>query len=166
MTAVYLLLGTVFGFVLSRSGAADYGYIQAMFRFQSFQLYGILGTAVAVTAPGLFILKRHGRTAFGQPLVVKEKALNRGTVVGGALFGIGWSITGMCPGPIFVNVGEGKLYAIAAFAGALVGAAGFAWLQPRIAGLFGLPSVRQGTGESEGARGGPSASARRSRSTA
>lgn len=152
MTAVYVLLGTVFGFVLSRSGAADYGYIQAMFRFQSFQLYGILGTAVAVTAPGLFLLKRHGRTAFGQPLVLKEKGLNLGTVVGGALFGAGWSITGMCPGPIFVNVGEGKLYAIAAFVGALIGAAAFATLQPRIGGRLGLPSVLQGTAGGEGAR--------------
>lgn len=132
MTFVYLVLGTTFGFILSRSGAADYGYIQAMFRFQSFQLYGIIGTAVAVTAPGLFLLKRYRRTAFGQPLVIQEKALHPGTVIGGALFGMGWSITGMCPGPIFVNVGEGKLYAISALAGALIGAASFAALYPRL----------------------------------
>ena len=51
MTALYLALGTAFGFVLSRSGAADYGYIQAMFLLENFQLYGIIGTAVVLTAP-------------------------------------------------------------------------------------------------------------------
>lgn len=144
MTLVYLVLGTAFGFILSRSGAADYGYIQAMFRFRSFQLYGIIGTAVVVTAPGLFLLKRYRRTAFGEPLVVQEKPLHPGTVIGGALFGIGWSITGMCPGPIFVNVGEGKLYAISALAGALIGAASFAALYPRLMRPLRLPGASSG----------------------
>jgi uncharacterized membrane protein YedE/YeeE len=141
MTALYLLLGTLFGWVLSRSGAADYGYIQAMFRFESFQLYGILGTAVAVTAPGLWLLKRRHRTAFGEALAISPKPFNRGTIVGGALFGVGWSITGMCPGPIFVNIGEGKIYALGALAGALVGAAGFAAAYDRLRAPFGLPRV-------------------------
>ena len=142
-TVLYVLLGTVFGFALSRSGAADYGYIQAMFRFQSFQLYGILGTAVAITAPGLYFLKRRNRTAFGEPLAFAPKRLNRGTILGGALFGIGWSITGMCPGPIFVNVGEGKVYALAALAGALLGAAGFASLYDRLRAPMGLPPLAE-----------------------
>jgi len=138
MTAVYVLLGVLFGLALSRSGAADYGYIQAMFRFQSFQLYGILGTAVAVTAPGLWLLARYRRTAFGEPLVISKKPFHRGTVIGGALFGIGWSMTGMCPGPIFVNIGEGKVYALAALAGALVGAGAFATLYERLRAPLGL----------------------------
>lgn len=138
MIALYLVLGTVFGWVLSRSGAADYGYIQAMFRFQSFQLYGILGTAVAVTAPGLYLLRKRARTAFGKPLSIAPKPFNRGTIVGGALFGIGWSITGMCPGPIFVNIGEGKVYALAALAGALVGATVFAASFDRLRAPMGL----------------------------
>ena len=58
MALIYLLFGTVFGLVLSRSGAADYDFIQRMFLFESFQLYGIIGTAVIVTAPGLWLLKR------------------------------------------------------------------------------------------------------------
>ncbi len=52
MALLYVLLGTIFGFILSRSGAADYNYIQAMFRFESFQLYGIIGTAVAASTSG------------------------------------------------------------------------------------------------------------------
>ena len=63
-----LILGTIFGFVLSRSGAADYDFIQGMFLFTNLQLYGIIGTAVVLTAPGLWLLKRYGRTATGGPL--------------------------------------------------------------------------------------------------
>jgi uncharacterized protein len=138
MALLYVLFGLVFGFVLSRSGAADYNFIQGMFLFTSFQLYGILATAVAVTAPGLWWLKRHGRTASGRPLDIPLKPPNRGNVIGGALFGIGWSIAGMCPGPILVNIGEGKLYAIAALAGALTGAAVFGAIYPRLQGPMGM----------------------------
>jgi uncharacterized membrane protein YedE/YeeE len=61
--------------------------------------------------------------------------------VGGLLFGIGWSIAGMCPGPIFVNIGEGKVYAFAALAGALVGAGTFGTLYTRLQRVFGLPLI-------------------------
>lgn len=134
MWAVFVLFGSVFGWVLSRSGAADYDYVQAMFLFEDFQLYGIIGTAVALTAPGLWLLKRRGVT-------VDPKPGHRGNVVGGVLFGIGWSITGMCPGPILVNVGEGKLYALAALAGVLVGVTAFGRVYPRIQKRLGLPPI-------------------------
>jgi uncharacterized membrane protein YedE/YeeE len=138
MTIVYLAFGTIFGFVLSRSGATDYNYIQRMFLFDSFQLYGIIGTAVVLTAPGLWLIKRYGRTAAGRPITIDRKPMHRGTFTGGVLFGIGWSITGMCPGPILVNIGEGKLYAFAALAGALTGAALFGVLHPRLVRPFKL----------------------------
>ena len=144
---VYVLFGTAFGFVLSRSGAADYDYIQGMFLLDSFQLYGIIGTAVAVTAPGLWLLKRAGRTALGDPIRVKPKPRHPGNVVGGVLFGAGWSITGMCPGPILVNVGEGKVYALGALAGVLVGAALFGVLYDRFQGPLRLPALGVGTGD-------------------
>lgn len=141
MTLLYLVLGTVFGFALSRSGAADYDYIQAMFLFENLQLYGIIGTAVVLTAPGLWLIQRRGRTLGGAPIAVDLKGLNRGTVVGGLLFGVGWSIAGMCPGPILVNIGEGKLYALAALAGALTGAGLFGALYERLRGAFSLPPI-------------------------
>jgi len=144
---LHLALGMVFGLLLSRSGAADYGYIQAMFRFENLQLYGIIGTAVAVTAPGLWWLKRKGRTRTGSPPLVAPKPAHRGNIIGGALFGIGWSITGMCPGPILVNIGEGKIYALAALAGALAGASLFSTRYERFAKVFGLPGVKLGTGD-------------------
>ncbi len=147
MTLVYVLLGTIFGFILSRSGAADYDFIQGMFLFTEFQLYGILAVAIAVTAPGIWLIKRRGRTLLGRPVSIELKALHRGNIVGGVLFGVGWSITGMCPGPILVNIGEGKLYAIAALAGALAGAGLLGSFYPVLQRPFGLPALKVGTGE-------------------
>lgn len=147
MPAVYLVLGAIFGFILSRSGAADYNYIQSMFLFESFQLYGIIGTAVLLAALGIRLLKRRGKTVGGSPIAIELKPLHRGNIAGGFLFGVGWSIAGMCPGPILVNIGEGKIYAFAALAGALVGAGAFGALYERVQALFGLPPLSVGTGE-------------------
>jgi uncharacterized membrane protein YedE/YeeE len=147
MAILFLILGTLFGLVLSRSGAADYNYIQGMFLFENLQLYGIIGSAVVFTAPGLWLLKRRGRTLDGRRLTIERKPLHRGNVVGGLLFGIGWSMAGMCPGPILVNIGEGKLYAVAALAGALVGTGTFASLYTRMQRPFRLPPLTVGTGE-------------------
>ena len=145
MALLYLVLGTIFGFVLSRSGAADYDYIQGMFLFERFQLYGIIGTGVLLTAPGLWAIKRWGRTATGARIVIERKAMHRGTIVGSMLFGVGWSITGMCPGPILVNIGEGKVYALAALAGAVTGAAIFGMSYDGLRQLFRLPAIGKAT---------------------
>ena len=147
MTVLYLVLGTAFGFVLSRSGAADYGFIQGMFLFTEFQLYGILAVGVGLTAPGIWLIKRRGRTLFGRPVTIELKPLHRGNVAGGLIFGVGWSLTGMCPGPILVNIGEGKVYALAALAGALVGAGLLGSFYPVVQRPFGLPPLKVGTGE-------------------
>lgn len=141
MALFFLAAGVCFGFVLSRSGAADYDFIQGMFLFTNLQLYGIIGTAVVLTAPGLWWIQRHGRTLSGDLISFEVKALNRGTVVGSLLFGIGWSIAGMCPGPILVNLGEGKLPALGALAGALAGSALFGVLYPRLQRPLGLPPL-------------------------
>ncbi len=142
MTLLYVVLGTIFGFVLSRSGAADYDYIQGMFLFERFQLYGIIGTAVALTAPGLWLIKRRGVTLLGRPIKIELKAMHRGNVLGGLLFGVGWSIAGMCPGPILVNIGEGKVYALGALAGALTGAGALGALYPKLQPSLRLPALK------------------------
>lgn len=148
MTAlVAMVLGVAFGVVLSRSGAADYNYIQQMFLLTNLQLYGIIGTAVALTAPALWLLKRRGQTVTGAALSVDAKPGHRGNVVGGLLFGMGWSIAGMCPGPILVNIGEGKLYALAAFGGALAGTALFGVFYDLLQKPLRLPGLTEGTGD-------------------
>lgn len=147
MAPIYLMLGAAFGFALSRSGAADYDQIQAMFLFESIQLYGIIGTAVAITAPGLWLIRRRGSTLLGRPIRIETKPQHRGNVLGGLLFGVGWSMAGMCPGPILVNVGEGKVYALGALAGALVGAAAFGTSYPVLQPWLRLPPLKVGPGE-------------------
>jgi uncharacterized membrane protein YedE/YeeE len=147
MSLLYLALGTVFGFVLSRSGAADYNYIQTMLLFENIQLYGIMGTAVVLTVVGIWVIKQRGTTVAGAPISIELKPLHRGNVVGGLLFGVGWSMSGMCPGPILVNLGEGKIYALATLAGALVGAGAFGALYERLQTMFRLPPLTVGTGE-------------------
>jgi uncharacterized membrane protein YedE/YeeE len=147
MTAFYLMLGTVFGFILSRSGAADYDFIQGMFLFTNLQLYGIIGVAVLAGVPGIWLIKRRGRTLGGQKIEIELKGMHRGNISGGILFGIGWSLAGMCPGPILVNIGEGKIYALAALAGALTGAGMFGTIYPRLQKPLALPALKVGTGE-------------------
>jgi len=147
MTLLYVLLGTMFGVILSRSGAADYNYIQGMFLFSDLQLYGIMGVAVVVAAPGVWLIKRRGRTLLGKKVEIELKPLHRGNIAGGVLFGVGWSLAGMCPGPILVNIGEGKVYALAALVGALAGAGLFGTLYERLQRPFALPAIKVGTGE-------------------
>ena len=137
----HLAFGVIFGLVLSRSGATDYEVVQGMFLLEDFRLYGVIGAAVCVIAPGLWLMKRKGSAFDGTPLVIKEKARHGGNMLGGALFGVGWSLTGMCPGPIFVNLGEGKIYALAVLAGALVGAGLLGVLYPRLERRLGLPPL-------------------------
>jgi uncharacterized membrane protein YedE/YeeE len=147
MTKVYVVLGAIFGFILSRSGAADYDFIQGMFLFTNLQLYGIMGVAVLAGVPGVMLIKRRGRTLLGRRIEIEMKPLHRGNITGGVLFGIGWSLAGMCPGPILVNIGEGKVYALAAMAGALAGAGVFGTIYQRLQKPFALPALKVGTGE-------------------
>ena len=109
MTLLYLLLGSVFGFILSRSGAADYDFIQGMFLLTEFQLYGIIAVAVIVAAPGIWLIKRRGRTIFGRKVEIELKPLHRGNVVGGALFGSFYPLVQRTFGlpPLKIGTGEG-----------------------------------------------------------
>ncbi len=138
---LYVVYGLAFGFTLSRSGAADFNYIQKMFLFEDLQLYGILASGVVTAGVGLWLVRRAGRTITGDPVSFSSKPVNRGNLVGGALFGAGWAITGMCPGPVLVNVGEGKIYALAAFAGVLAGTYLFGYLYAPLQRTFGLPEL-------------------------
>ena len=83
MTILYIVLGTIFGFTLSRSGAADYDYVQGMFLFERFQLYGILATGVIFAAPALWLIKRRGRTLAGLVPPGRADRVGGGPVRGG-----------------------------------------------------------------------------------
>lgn len=135
MTAAYLLLGCFFGIVLTKSEVVSWFRIQEMFRFQSFHMYGVMGSAVAVAALSIVLLKRFGmRTLAGEPVVIPVRQLGRGYRywLGGTIFGIGWALTGACPGPLFALLGSGVTVFAVAVASALVGTWLYGFLRPSL----------------------------------
>jgi len=120
----YLLVGVLFGFVLIKAETASWYRIQEMFHFQSFHMFGILFSAIATGLASVQIVKRLSKqTALdGQAIDIPEKAPGRKSYVfGGLIFGFGWGLIGLCPGPIFALVGTGSLGALVVLAGALHG---------------------------------------------
>src|SRR5437868_9442841 len=99
----YLAIGTLFGVVITKGEVISWYRIQEMFRFQSFHMYGVLGSAMFTAMLSLEVLKRTGaRARTGEEISVPRKTLGKGTRywVGGSLFGVGWAFTGACPGPL------------------------------------------------------------------
>lgn len=104
----YLLAGTLFGIVLVKSEVISWFRIQEMFRLESFHMYGVIGSAVAVGALSVFLIKKFKLTTWGgQPIRFTDKPYHQGLIFGGVLFGLGWGITGACPGPLFAQLGNG-----------------------------------------------------------
>lgn len=119
----FLLLGVVFGIIMAKSEAMSWFRIQEMFRFQSFHMYGIIGTAVVLGVIGVALIKRFKlKDINGKPIVFAEKepGVIKG-LVGGGIFGMGWAITGACPGPIVVNLGYGYWAFAIVFISAVLG---------------------------------------------
>lgn len=119
----FLLVGIVFGIVMVKSEAVSWYRIYEMFHFQSFHMYGIIGTAVVLGTIGIQFLKKNNIKDFaGNPIHIqpKEKGVVR-YLIGGGLFGLGWGLVGTCPGPIFVLIGAGFYPVIIILIGALLG---------------------------------------------
>ncbi len=105
----FIAAGIIFGIIMAKSEAISWYRIQEMFRFQSFHMYGIIGTAVILGAIGVALIKKFKlRDIDGVPIEIhpKEKSVIR-YLAGGTIFGLGWALTGSCPGPLFVNFGYG-----------------------------------------------------------
>ena len=121
---IYLLVGTVFGIVLTKGEAISWFRIQEMFRFQGFHMFGIFATALPTAIIGVQLLKRRWRrTLAGEVIVVPPKHLGSGVryAVGGTIFGLGWALTGACPGPLFALLGSGVTTMAVAIASAMLG---------------------------------------------
>lgn len=119
----FLVLGTVFGIVMAKSEAFSWYRIQEMFRFQSFHMFGIIGTAVTLGVIGVALIKKFKiRDFHGNPITFfpKEKSWAR-YIIGGTIFGLGWALSGACPGPMVVNIGYGFLTMSVVFIFALIG---------------------------------------------
>jgi uncharacterized membrane protein YedE/YeeE len=106
----YLVVGIFFGIVFVKAEVISWYRIQEMFHLHSFHMYGIIGTAVVVGLISVTIIKKFNvKTIYGEKITIDDKKFNKGQVIGGLIFGLGWGITGACPGPLFAQIGSGFL---------------------------------------------------------
>ena len=119
---MYVLLGIVFGLALTKGEAISWFRMQEMFHFHGFHMYGIFMTAVPVAALGIFIIKKYNLKARnGEAIDIPNKQYHHGIIFGGLLFGVGWALTGACPGPLYAQVGAGYTVILVTFLSAMVG---------------------------------------------
>ncbi|KRT17865.1 transporter [Pedobacter ginsenosidimutans] len=120
---IYVIIGTFFGIVMYKSEAASWFRIYEMFKFQSFHMFGLMGTALFT---GIFLVnyikRKHSKDVFGNTikLTPKDKGVKR-YLIGGIIFGSGWALIGACPGPMFVLAGAGYIPILIVILGALLG---------------------------------------------
>jgi len=131
----YFLIGSAFGAVLMEAEVISWFRIQEMFRFDAFHMYGIIGSAVVVAGLSLRVIKTVGlRAKDGSPLALEPKTLGSGVryIAGGTIFGLGWALTGACPGPLVALVGGGVPVMAVALASALAGTWLYGFLRPHL----------------------------------
>lgn len=120
---MYIIPGIIFGIILTGSEVISWFRIRKMFLMQESHMYLIIGSAVLIGIISVSILKKlQTRSTKYQNMNFTGKDYNKGTIIGSAIFGIGWSITGACPGPIFAQIGAGEYAAISTLIGAIIGA--------------------------------------------
>lgn len=131
----YVVVGAVFAVLLIKAEVVSWYRIQEMFRFQSFHMYGVLGTAILVAFVSVQVLQRfHLHAVTGEPISIPKKEFGRGYRywAGGMIFGLGWALTGACPGPLFALIGSGgSVFAVVGVA-ALLGTWTYGFLRPRL----------------------------------
>lgn len=118
----YLFMGLFFGIIVVKAELVSWFRIQEMFRLQSFHMFGIIGSAVAVGAISVFIIKKFNiKTIYGEPIKIAQKEFNKGQIFGGLAFGFGWALTGACPGPLFAQIGTGVTVVLVTLFSAILG---------------------------------------------
>ncbi len=130
----YLLIGFLFGIVMTKSEAISWFRIQEMFRFESFHMYGIIGTAVILGAILFFVIKKTGlKNVQGTPITFNPKNMSIPRyLIGGTIFGLGWAMTGACPGPMFTLLGHGIWSIAIVILSAVVGTYMYGLLKDRL----------------------------------
>lgn len=118
----YFVVGLAFGIVFIKAEIVSWFRIQEMFRLDSFFMYGVIGTAVIVGMISVLLIKKFRiKTLSGEVITFEDKQFNKGNVIGGLIFGVGWAITGACPGPLFAQIGSGFVAVIVTFLSAMAG---------------------------------------------
>ena len=133
-TLKYLIAGIVFGIIMFKSEAASWFRIFEMFQFNSFHMYGIIGSALATGVIGIQLIKRLKLKSFsGEEIIIPPKTKGwKNYLFGGVLFGLGWGLAGACPGPIFTLIGAGFLPLILVLAFAVLGTFVYGILRPKL----------------------------------
>jgi hypothetical protein len=115
-------MGIMFGIILIKAEVISWFRIQEMFRLQSFHMFGVIGSAVVVGMISVFLIKKLNiKTIYGEKIVLDDKKFNKGQVYGGLIFGLGWALTGACPGPLFAQIGYGSTVVIVTLFSAIAG---------------------------------------------
>lgn len=118
----YLVAGIWFGIVLVKSEVVSWFRIQEMFRLQSFHMYGVIGSAVVIGIISVFLIKKFKVKSFeGEEIKLEPKKFSKGQIYGGLIFGLGWAITGACPGPLFAQIGTGATVVLVTLLSAIAG---------------------------------------------
>ena len=118
----YIVVGLIFGVIFVKAEIVSWFRIQEMFRLQSFHMYGIIGSAVVVGMISIWLIRKFRiKTIYGEQITLHPKKFNKGQIYGGLLFGLGWAITGACPGPLFAQVGTGALIMLVTLISAILG---------------------------------------------
>jgi len=118
----YSGVGILFGIVFVKAEIISWFRIQEMFRLQSFHMFGIIGSAIVVGAISVWLIKKFNiKTIYGEEIIIHPKKFNKGQVIGGLMFGLGWAITGACPGPLFAQIGTGATVIVATLLSAVAG---------------------------------------------
>jgi uncharacterized membrane protein YedE/YeeE len=120
--ARFVAVGICFGVILVKSEVISWFRIQEMFRFQSFRMYGIIGSAVIVGMISVMLINKFKlKSIDAETIEIPRKLFSKGQVYGGLLFGLGWAITGACPGPLFAQIGAGATVVIITLLSAIAG---------------------------------------------
>jgi uncharacterized membrane protein YedE/YeeE len=118
----YGILGILFGIVFVKAEIVSWFRIQEMFRLESFHMYGVIGSAVIVGMISVWLIKRYNaRSMEGEQIKLDDKKFNKGQIYGGLIFGLGWGITGACPGPLFAQIGTGATVILVTLLSAIAG---------------------------------------------
>lgn len=118
----YIFAGLVFGIFLVKSEVISWFRIQEMFQLKSFHMYGVIGSAVVVGIISVFLIKKFkAKSIEGEEIKLEPKKFNKGQIYGGLTFGLGWAITGACPGPLFAQLGSGASVIIITLLSAIAG---------------------------------------------
>lgn len=129
----YTAVGIIFGIVFIKAEIVSWFRIQEMFQLTSFHMYGVIGTAIIVGMISITIIKKtKAKTIYGETITLDDKKFNKGQIYGSLVFGLGWAITGACPGPLYAQIGAGFGVVFVTLLSAILGTWVYGYLREKL----------------------------------